>query len=155
MFCPAEDQHLAEFRLYEKFVQYIYLRFSSSYTNDVLVHAGCGIAGLDRDVHRVDKKIRDEPLDGARKRRREKERVPLFRHVRENMLHVIDESHVEHPVGLVENNSAEFRKVENAAFEEVLQAPRRTNDHVRIAPKRRYLTVYVRAANAGNRADTE
>src|SRR3989344_9419704 len=155
MFCPAEDQHLAEFRLYQKLMQYVYLRFSSSYTNDVLVHAGCGIAGFDRDVHRVDKKILDEHLDVARKRRREKERVPLLRHVRENMLHVIDESHVEHPVGLVENNSAELGEVKYATFDEILQTPRRTNDHVRIAAEGRDLAVDVRASYARNRGDTE
>src|SRR5439155_6261628 len=64
---------------------------------------------------------------------REEHRLPLARHAPEDPLDLRLEAHVEHPVGLVEDEDADAVEGERAPVEEVLESPGRRHEDVRAA----------------------
>ena len=62
----------------------------------------------------------------------------------------MDEAHVEHAVRLVQDDGAEFRKIEHAALDEIFDAPRRSDDEKGIAAHAAYLRIDVGAADDGD-----
>jgi hypothetical protein len=78
----------------------------------------------DRDLGRVREQHVGEALRLGRHGRREEQRLPDSRQERDDALHVVDEAHVEHAVGLVEDEDVELREVDDAFAGEVEQAAR-------------------------------
>jgi len=70
----------------------------------------------------------DECLDRGRERGREEHRLPGRRCGSEQLLDVLLEAHVEHPIRLVEDQHADGGQVERAAGEVVRQPARRADD---------------------------
>lgn len=116
MFGAAEDEHFRKFWIRKQIVEHVELCLPPFDTHDVLVDAAGCIASLYRNSHRIFEKITDKPLNLSRKRRREKERVPRFRHVRDYVAHVLYESHIEHAIGLIENKGVELREIEDTTL---------------------------------------
>ena len=89
--------------------------------------------GLDADARRLAEvrlgHARDRPGD----RRREQGRLPLQRQGRQDPLEVVGEAHVEHLVGLVEDDGLDLVEADRAAVEVVDRAPRRRDDDVHAA----------------------
>ena len=92
--------------------------------------------GLDRDLDRVvEVLLRDAP-DLRGHRRREERHVLVVRGVGEDRLDVVREAHLEHLVGLVEDEEAQLTQVERALLEVVHDPARRADDDVHAAAQR-------------------
>ncbi|VUD75088.1 hypothetical protein MET9862_05728 [Methylobacterium symbioticum] len=77
----------------------------------------------------VQERVR-EALDLRRHRRREEQRLAREGHHLHDALDVGDEAHVEHAVGLVDDEELDAGQQQLAALEMVEQAPRRRDQHV-------------------------
>src|SRR3989344_2496042 len=142
----AKDEYPAEFRLREEIVQNVYLVFTLQ-AHDVLLDRFCRVARLDRYPHRIFQKVADQFFDVARERCGEKERLALARNEREDFAHVVNETHVEHAIRFVQNDRAEFRKVEHTAFDEIFDASWCPDDKIRIVAQAPDLRIDVGAAD--------
>ena len=69
-----------------------------------------------------------QPPDLVREGRREQQVLAPGRQDREDLADVADEAHVEHPVGLVEDEDLDARQVDRALADVVEQAARRGDD---------------------------
>ena len=125
----AEDQNLAEFRLCEKVVQYVYFVFSVQ-THYVLLDCFRGVSRLDRDHDRVLEKIPDEFLDITRERGGKKERLALLGHEGEYLAHVVNETHVEHAIRFVQHQVLDLVQLRVARTQVIEQPPGRGDDDV-------------------------
>jgi hypothetical protein len=77
----------------------------------------------------------------------EKSRLCFFcRHDREHLLDVVDEAHVEHAIGLVEDEDLDVREVERALAVVVEEAPRRGDEDVDAAAQLVDLRLHADAA---------
>ena len=77
-------------------------------------------------VHVVERELLHVLLHG----RGEQHRVPLLGHGLEDVLDVLDESHVQHPVGLVEDHGGDLCEVEDSPVDHVPDAPWGSCDYV-------------------------
>ena len=96
-------------------------------------------------MHVVAHKSVRELSNSGRHRRREHERLSLWRQARQDHLHVIDKPHVEHLVGLVHDADHHFAQVENAPVHEVEEPPGRPDKYVDPVFDRRRLNLDVLA----------
>ena len=85
----------------------------------------------DVDLGRIVQDGLGQLADLGRQRRREHDRLPLAGHVRDDLHDVVAETHVQHAVGLVENEIFHARKVDAAVLQMGDQASRRGDHHVR------------------------
>jgi len=146
----AEDEHLVEFRVAEEGAEDLELVLADRHADDVLFHLFGRVARLDRDHDRVLQEYLDQVVDFARGRGREEERMAAGRHLRQHELHVADESHVEHPVRLIEDHRGELREVYLAALHEVFQASGCADNELRRLGKPFHLQDYRSTADAGD-----
>ena len=96
----------------------------------VLDQLGRGIARCDFDRERVAQQSVRESADVLRERRREQQVLAVRRQHREHATDVADEAHVEHAVGLVEDEVTHAAQVDVALVGVVEQAARRGDDDV-------------------------
>ena len=68
--------------------------------------------------------------DGARHRCGEQQRLPLRRKLRDDFADVVDEAHIEHPVGFIEHEKFHLAETQRVARHEVEQPPGRGDEHV-------------------------
>ncbi len=92
-------------------------------------------------------------LDRRRHGRREQQRLALLRDGRHDLADVLDEAHVEHPVGLVEHQHVDVAQVEDALAHKVQQAARRGDDDVDAVAERVPLLALADAAVDGRDAE--
>jgi len=86
---------------------------------------------LDAHIHRVARVFLHQMLDRRRHGRREKDRLPLRGRLAENRFDVVTESHVEHPVRLIENDHGDLVEAQRFALQVIHHAPRRADDDLR------------------------
>ena len=110
---------------------------------DGLDHRGRGRHG---DVRRVAEHRIGQFYDVVGHRRREEERLPLFGQQREDSPDVVDETHVEHSVGFVEDEEADVGQRDVTLADQVEQASRRGYQQVDAALQRIDLRPLVDAA---------
>ena len=103
-------------------------------------------------VHGVGLVSIDQLADVAFEGGREQDRVPLVRGAVEDSSHCRHEAHVGHAVGLVDHHRRGLAQVHDPAFNEILETPRRCNEHVDAAPHPLDLGLY--ADTAVDRRDT-
>ena len=84
----------------------------------------------DLDLHGIDEDPRRERADVGRVGRGEHQVLPLRGQQLDDAADVVDEAHVEHAVGFVEHEMADFRQVREAAVREVEQASGRRHQDV-------------------------
>jgi hypothetical protein len=101
---------------------------------------------LDAHPGRVAGVALDQVLDRARHRRREEQALPLLGHGLEDVLDVVAETHVEHPVGLVEHDDLQRVELQRAARHVVHDAARRADDDLRPGVQRAELPLVALAA---------
>ena len=82
----------------------------------------------------------------ARQRGREEERLPLLRQHADDSTHIVDEAHIEHAIGLVEDEEFNRPQVDELLLHEVEQPPRRGDQHVHALAHRRLLRPLADAA---------
>ena len=97
-----------------------------------MVDATRRVACLHRDDDRAREEITNEPFNISPHRRGEEERMTFLLHLPENGAHVVDESHVEHAIRLIENDRAEAGEVKRAALHKVLKSSGGADDECRI-----------------------
>ena len=79
--------------------------------------------GIDRHFDGIVEERVGEARDHRRHRRREQQRLPLLGNQRRNLADRGDETHVEHPVGLVEDEDPHGAEGHEPLLEEIEQAP--------------------------------
>jgi hypothetical protein len=89
-----------------------------------------GGGGLDLHLLGVAQVAMGNPADGVRHGGREEGRLALRGEMLEDPLHVIDEAHAQHLVGLVEHQGAQVVEVEALALDVVHDPARGADDHV-------------------------
>ena len=78
---------------------------------------------LDRHVHRILREGLDQLLDRPRHRGGKENRLPLGRRLLQDRPDVVEKAHVEHPVGLVEDDHLHLVHLQRAALEVVHTRP--------------------------------
>ena len=73
--------------------------------------------------------------------------------MRENLVDVVEKSHVEHLVGLVENHGVDVAERHDASFYQVDEASRGGDDHLHALAERADLALDARAAVDGEHAE--
>ena len=87
--------------------------------------------GADLVTHRVPRVHLGDPADRAVEGRGEEHRLPILRQVAHDPIDLRLEPHVEHPVGLVEDEDLHAAELDEAALDEVVQPSRRGDQDVR------------------------
>ncbi len=113
------------------------------------------VARRDLDHRRRVQQAVGEVFDLVGEGRREQQVLPLLRQQREDPLDVADEAHVEHPVGLVEDQDLDPRQVERALALVVEQPARRGDQHFDAAAQLRDLRVDADTAVDHHRRDAQ
>ena len=101
---------------------------------------------LDGDLDRVLEVLLRDPADLRRHGRREQRDVLAVGGVGEDRLDVLGEAHLQHLVGLVEDEEAQLAQVERALLEVVHDAARRADDDVHATTQRGQLHAVALAA---------
>ena len=101
---------------------------------------------LDAHIHRILRELRDHLLDRWRERRAEKHRLPVRLRLGKNRDHVVAETHVQHPVRLIEHDHADICHRERFALDVIHHAPRRADDDLRAVLQPGELPLVARAA---------
>ena len=133
--------------------RYLCARSSAKWTR-------CSIAtgadvGLHVDAHRLARELGREAADGAVEGRGEQHRLPRRRRLRADALDVLVEAHVEHPVGLVEDEDLELREVDALALDVIHQPARRGDQQVDAALELADLRRIRRAAEQAHGAQAQ
>ena len=68
--------------------------------------------------------------DGARHRGGKQQRLPLRRKLRDDFANVVDEAHIEHPIGFIQHEDFYLAEPQRVARYEVEQAPGGGDEHV-------------------------
>ena len=93
-----------------------------------------------------------ELLDLLGNGRREHHRPALFRRAPEDALELVAKAHVQHLVGLVEDQRAQRRELQRLALDVIAEAPGRPHHDVGSLAQGAKLAAHVRAADAGGDA---
>ncbi len=89
-----------------------------------------GVRRRDFDAFRVVQQLARQCGDVCRERGREQQVLTLGRQAREDFLHIVNEAHVEHAVGLVEDQDFYMRQVDAALTGQVQQATRAGDQYI-------------------------
>ena len=95
-----------------------------------LVDRLVGLRDGDIDLRGVAQDGLGQLADLRRQRRRKHDRLPLLRHMGDDLHDVLRETHVEHTVGLVENQALDVREVDAAVLQVGNHTPRGGDHHV-------------------------
>ena len=119
---PGEDERLVDLAGLDQVAEQLALAFAIDRIDDLRDEVSRLVARGDLD-HRgpIQEAVR-ETLDLVRERRREQEVLAARREQREDLADVADEAHVEHPVGLVEDEDLDPREVDRPLADVVEQA---------------------------------
>ena len=119
---PGEDQCLVDPAGLDEVAEELALALAIDHVDDLGDELGRCVAGRDLDRGRVVEQAVGEPPDLVREGRREEQVLATRRQDREDLADVADEAHVEHPVGLVEDEDLDPRQVDRPLAEVVEQA---------------------------------
>ena len=111
--------------------------------------------GVTATLHRVGQHLAGELGDLLRHGRREEQRLALPRQHGDDLPDVVDEAHVEHAVGLVEDEDLDLVEVKRAVVAEVEQAAGRGDQDVDAVLKRPHLAAHRDAADGERHAEAE
>jgi hypothetical protein len=102
------------------------IRHDHGRMGDIGVHGGfAGLGQLDPDG--ILEEAAGEPRDGGGQGGREEEGLGALGDLGEDLLHVLQEAHVEHLVALIEDDHGDLRQVEGAAIQVIHDAARRAH----------------------------
>lgn len=86
--------------------------------------------GRDRHFRRIMQDCARELHDLRRHRRGEKERLLLLGKYSQYLLHIVDKSHIEHPIRLIEDEYLDIAEVDELLIDEVKESPRSRDQDV-------------------------
>lgn len=127
---PREDQRGLDFTPIDHLLEQIGLEvFGHRHDGLTDAHGGLRLT-LDVDPSRVVEEIATELDNGSRQGRGEEHGLALLGELGEDPADIREETHVEHPVALVENEEIEATEVSPRILHQVEQTPRRRNDDI-------------------------
>ncbi len=150
---PGEDERLVDPAAGHEVAQQFALALTVDHVDDVRDELGRRIARRDLDRGRVvEQAVRQAP-DLVRERGREEQVLAACRKHGEDLADVADEAHVEHPVGLIEDEDLDPGEVDGPLAEVIEQAAGGGHDDLRAGSQRTHLRVEADAAVDRGRAD--
>jgi len=152
---PREDERPPHLRTAQEVFQRLLLRPGPDGDDHVMDPFGDRRRGRHLDPHGGPEQVASQPLDLRLERRGEEHRLPLGRDQRHDLAHVIDEPHVEHPVGLVEHEEAGGAEIDQPPPEEILQPAGGGHQDVDAVAEHHLLRPDRNAAEHGGRAHAE
>ncbi len=84
----------------------------------------------DFDFRRIGEYLMREFYDRRRHSRREEEGLPLLWKLRDDLLHIMDEPHIEHTVCLIEDEEFDTSKIDESLLHEVEKSTRSGNEDI-------------------------
>src|SRR5438094_1980870 len=133
---PREDQDLAEIVLADQMRQQLFLPIPIDGVDDLADRLDRGVPRGDLDLGRIAEDGPRQPPDLVRERRREHQVLPSRRQELDDPLDVRQEAHVEHPVGLVQDEDLDLAEVRHPLADEVEQAARRRYEDLHAGAER-------------------
>ncbi len=149
---PGEDQHLAQVVLADEVRQQGFLGVAVHRVDELLDHLGGGVARRDLDGLGIAQDRLRQPADVLGEGRREHQVLALLRQQLDDPLDVRQEAHVQHPVGLVEDEDLHLPEVGDLLADEVQQPARRGDEDLDPAAQRLDLRIHGHAAVDDRRA---
>ena len=141
-----EDEHLVPVVVLDEMGQEVLLHLAPDRVHLLRDELGGLVAARDLDQHRSVQQAVGDRLDLVAEGRREEQALLLLRQHREHLLDVVDEAHVEHAIGLVEDEDLDVREVERALAVVVEEATRRGDEDVDAAAQLVDLRLHADAA---------
>ena len=141
-----EDQHRTAVVLFQRRDQGLLLFGFLHVAEPLLDRIDHRCHRFDGDAHGIVQQIGGQPFDRLGHRRREEQRLALSGKQRQQAPDVVDESHVEHPVGLVKYEKFDLLQRDMPLPDQVEQTPRRSCQHVDAALQAVDLRTLVHAA---------
>ena len=152
VFHAREDEHHVHRRVFEQMQQQRGLQTFGNFVDELRHGLGwiCAAANL-HQLGRVLKFMRERfYLPGER--RGKEQRLPFLRQRADNLANGWQETHVEHPVGLVEHEILQLREIGVAALHQIHQATGTGDDEMRAGAKGVDLWMFADAAENGGDA---
>ena len=118
----SEDEGLLDPARPDEVTEQLALALPIDRVDDLGHELGRRVARRDLDGGRMVQEAGRESPDLVREGRREEEVLALRRQEVENLADIADEAHVEHPVGLIEDEDLDLRQVDRALADVVEQA---------------------------------
>src|SRR6185312_7716115 len=78
----------------------------------------------------------------------------MYRKLCDNLANVVDETHVEHPVGFIEHQMFDITKSKRIAPDQIEQPPRRSDQHIDAVKQGTHLCAHRHAADGKRCVDT-
>ena len=125
MLGSGEDQRLVDPTGRDEVAEQFALALAVDHVDDLGDELGRGVARRDLDVGRIVQQVPCQSPDLVGERRREEQRLPRGGDQRDDALDVGDEAHVEHAVGLVEDEDPTRAQVDRPPSEVVDSRPGR------------------------------
>ena len=152
---PGEDEDLAQVLLADDVGEERLLAIAIDRVDQLADAFDGRVPGRDLDGLRVAQDRPRQASDVVRERRREHEVLALRRQQVDDPLDVGQEAHVEHPVGLVEDEDLDLAEVGDALADEIEQAAGRRNEDLDAAAEGLDLGVHRDAAVDDGRAQRD
>ena len=143
---PREYQRLGQLRVLQQLVQQLGLQRLGDEVKRLLHGVGRRRLGRHADLHRVGEDLAGHRLDFLRHGRREHQRLPLPGDQGDHAPDIVDESHVQHAVGLVQDEDLDLADAQDALVDQVEQPPRRGDEDIHALPDRLDLRMLADAA---------
>jgi hypothetical protein len=125
-----DDRRIKIFRFEETNQRFVFAHAVHSPVALADVRAS-GYAGLNTHFLRLFHKAAGNATDSFRHGCREQSGLMTFRDLRHNCFNVFDKAHAQHFVGFSQNQTAQFREIQRAAFQVIQQTPRSTDNDLR------------------------
>ena len=100
-----------------------------------------------RNIDRIAQHLRGEFGDGARHRRRKQQRLSLRRKLGDDFADVVNEAHVEHSVGFVEDKAFDTAQAKRILLDKIEQPPWRGDKNIDASEQRAHLRPHRDPAN--------
>ena len=152
-FAVAEDEGVLDVLAGDQVPQRVALVFRRDDNQRLLDQRGWGGGRRDRDADRVLQESVRQAADLRWHRRGEEQRLARPRQEADDALDIGDKAHIEHPVGFVDDQDADIREEDLAAFEQVEEAARRRDQHIDAAVEFALLVAKALAADQEGRRE--
>ncbi len=123
-----EDERRGHVAVRDQMAQRLALARVLDAQDDMLDQGGRRVRRGHLDRGRVAQQLLGEPSDGLGEGRREEEALSLGRQQADDRADVVDEAHVEHPIGLVEDEELDGAEVDRSPPHEVKEPTRGGDD---------------------------
>ncbi len=122
MFCPREDKYSLNIFIFQDIFEEVLLIVLIDEVHALTDHMSRTRWRSDFDFRRIGEDISGEVDYSRRHGRREEERLSLARKLGDDLLHIMDESHIEHTICLIEYEEFDLPKIDESLLHEIEQS---------------------------------